>query len=79
MMLGREVRAPVDLILGASASEEEFWTSSHEFVADAQQRYQKAYAIARASPNVHASQRKDVYDRKVVRRKFNIGQWVWYL
>ena len=49
MMLGREVRAPVDLIFGAPAGEEEFWTSSHEFVADAQQRYRKSYAIARAS------------------------------
>ena len=39
MMLGREVRAPIDLILGIPTGEEEFWTSSHEFVADAQQRY----------------------------------------
>ena len=38
MMLGREVRTPVDLILRAPAGEEKFWTSSHEFVADAQQR-----------------------------------------
>ena len=75
MILGR---APVDLILGAPAGEEELWTSSHEFVADAQQRYRKAYAIARANLSVQASRRKDVYDRKVVRRKFSIGQWVWY-
>ena len=78
MMLGREVRAPVDFILGAPAGAEEFWTSSHEFVADAQPRYRKVYAIARASLSVQASRRKDVYDHKVVRRKFSIGQWVWY-
>ena len=52
IMLDREVRAPVDLILGAPAGEEEFWTSSHEFVADAQQRYRKAYAIASAQSRV---------------------------
>ena len=77
MMLGREVRAPIDLIFGAQAGEEEFWTSSHEFVANAQQRYRKTYAIARASISMQANRRKDVYDRKVVRRKFSIGQWVW--
>ena len=74
MMLGREVRAPVALILEAPAGEEEFWTSSHEFIADAQQRYRKTYAIARASLSMQASRRQDVYDRKVVRRKFIIGQ-----
>ena len=78
MILGREVKAPVDLILGAPAGKEEFWASWHEFVADAQQKCRKAYAIARASLSVQASRRKDVYDRKVVRRKFSIGQWVWY-
>ena len=31
MMLGREVRASVDIVLGAPAGEEEFRTSSHEY------------------------------------------------
>ena len=52
--------------------------NSHELVADAQQNYRKAYAIARASLSVQESRRKDVYDRRVVRRKFSISQWVWY-
>ena len=77
-MLGREVRAPVDLIRGAPASEEEFLTSSHEFVADAQQRYRKAYAIARATLSVQARRREGVYDRKVVMWKFSNDQSVWY-
>ena len=55
MMLGREVRAPLDIVLGAPAGEEEFWTSSQEFVANAQQRYRKAYAIARVNLRVQAS------------------------
>ena len=33
IMLGREVRAPVDIILGAPAGEEGLWTNSHKFVA----------------------------------------------
>ena len=78
MMLGREVRAPVDIFLGAPADEEEFWTSSHELVAKAQQRYRKAYAIARENLRVQASRRKDVYDSKVVKKKFRVAQWVWY-
>ena len=76
MMLGREVRAPVDIVLGAPAGEEKFWASSHEFVANAQQRYRKAYAIARENLKVQASRRKVVYDRKVVKKKFRVGQWV---
>ena len=75
MMLGREVRAPVDIVLGAPAGEEEFWTRSHEFVANAQQRYKKAYAIVRENMKVQASHRKKVYDRKVVKKKFRVGQW----
>ena len=78
MMLGREVRAPVDIVLGAPAGEEEFWTSLHEFVANAQQRYKKAYAIARENLRVQASWRKDVYEREVLKKKFRVGQWVWY-
>ena len=76
MMLGRETRAPVDIVLGAPAGEEECWISVHEFVADAQQRYMKAYAIARESLSLQAKQRKYICDRKVLKRKFDIGQWV---
>ena len=53
-------------------------TSSHEFVANVQQRYRKAYAIARENLRVQASQRKDVYDREVVKKKFRVDQWMWY-
>ena len=73
MMLDSEVRALVDIIFGAPAGEEQCWTSSHEFVATAQQRFGKVYAIAGHNLSVQASRRKDVYDRKVVRRKFRIG------
>ena len=78
MMLGREVRAPVDIVLGAPAGEEEFWTSSHEFVANAQKRYRKEYDIVRKNLTVQASPRKDVYDCKIMKQKFRVGQWVWY-
>ena len=78
MMLGREARAPVDIVLWAPASEGALWASAHECVADAQQRYRKAYAIARESLCVQAKRRKVIYDRKVLKRKFHIEQWVWY-
>ena len=78
MMTGREVRAPVDIVIGAPANKEKLWTSAHEFIADVQQRYMKAYDIARESLGVQAKRRKDIYDRKVLKRKFHIGQYVWY-
>ena len=69
MMLGREVRAPVEIVFRAPAGEEEFWTRSHEFVANAQQRYRKAHAIDRENLRVQASRRKYVDDRKIVKKK----------
>ena len=74
MMLRMELRALVDIILAAPAGEEGLWTSSHEFVAEPQQRYRKAYAIARENLIVPASRRKDDYDRKFMRWKFSIDK-----
>ena len=37
-----------------------------------------AIPIARASLSVQKSRRKDVYDRRVLSRKFSISQWLWY-
>ena len=71
MMLVSEVREPVDLVIGHQQTR---WTNFREFVTHSQQRYMKAYAIARESLCAQANRRKDIYDRTVVKQKFHIGQ-----
>ena len=48
------------------------------FVAEVQERYRSAYEIARESLQVEAKRRKDLYDRRVLQRRFQVGTWVWY-
>ena len=77
-MFGREVRASIDLVLGRPVEEADRWDSTNEFVAEVQERYRRAYEIARESLQVEAKRRKDLYDRRVLPRRFPIGTCVWY-
>ena len=70
LMLGREVRAPIDVVFGPPVEEADRWDSTNEFVAEVQQRYRLAYQIARESLHVEAKRRNDLYDRRVLRRRF---------
>ena len=78
LMLGREVRAPIDLVLDRPVEEANRWKSTNEFVAEIQEWYRRAYEIARKSLQVEAKRRKDLYDRRVLQRKFPVGTWIWY-
>ena len=78
LMLGREVRAPIDLVLGRPVEEVDYWQSTNEFVTVVQERYRRAYEIARKSLQLEAKRRKDLYDRRVVQRRFPVGTWIWY-
>ena len=78
LMLGREVRAPIDLVLGRPVEEADGWDSTNEFVAEVQERYRSAYEIAHESLQVAVKRRKDLYDRRVLQRRFPVGTWLWY-
>ena len=78
LMLGREVRVPIDLVLGRPVEEADRWESTNEVVAEVKERYQRSYEIARKSLQVEARRRKDLYDRRVLQRRFPVGTWVWY-
>jgi len=43
LMLGREVRAPLDLLCGVPEVEEEFYTTYEEFVAEKVERMRRSY------------------------------------
>ena len=78
LMLGREVQAPIDLVLGRPVEEDDRWNSTNEFVAEVKERYRRAYEIARESLQVEAKRRKNLYDQRVLQRKFPVGTCVWY-
>jgi len=78
LVLNRENRAPVDLVLGVPQDEEPHTDSYDEFVLKAQRRMREAHAIAREHLNVAAERRKNDYDIKVRRTDFKVGDWVLY-
>ena len=67
LMLGREVREPLDLLLRAPIEEAGLWVSDHEYVATVQERLRRCYDIARECLRSAAMRRKEVYDKKVVK------------
>lgn len=78
LMLGREVRGPVDLLLWVLAEEDGLWVSIHEYVANVQDRLRRCYDVTRQHLGAAASRWKEVYDRKIVKQRFRVGQLVWY-
>ena len=79
LVLGRENRAPVDLVLEALPGEEEHYESFNDYVCELQRRMRESYALAREHLDAAAERRKNEYDIKVKSAKFEVGQWVWYL
>ena len=47
LMLGREVRALIDVVLGRPVQKADRWDSPNEFMVEEQERYRRAYEIAR--------------------------------
>ena len=78
LVLGRENRAPVDLVLGEVQGEEAHYTSYDGYVADYQTKMREAYASARQHLNAAAERRKSDYDVKIKSAQFAVGDWVWY-
>ena len=79
LVLNKENRAPVDIVLGVPSEEEQHYDSYNDYVQDLQQRMREAYAIARDHLNAAAQRRKKEYDIKVKSTEFHEGDWVWYL
>ena len=77
LMLGHEVYAPLDIVVGPPEDVEHF-QSVDEFVARQQQVMREVYTSVREHLQVSASRRKKYYDIRVKRRQFEAGAWVWY-
>ena len=79
LFLGREVRMPLDLVMGLPSDEFQC-ANINEFVQKSQEHVASAYAIAREHLGVAAQRRKTTNDIRVHQQEFTVGDWVsyWY-
>ena len=77
LFLGREVRTPLDVIMGLPAEQCEVQTMD-EFVQLTQQQMSEAFTVARDHVRVSAERRKTSYDRRVRPSDLKTSDWVWY-
>ena len=74
LVLGRETRAPHDLVHGYVEDGDEY----DSFVTRLRDRLIEAYAEVRQQLRRSAGYNKRYYDIGVRPSRFNAGQWVWY-
>src|SRR6185436_3078350 len=77
LILGREARAPIDLVLG-EPNDEAGEISFDSFVDNKIAKLQEAYALVREHTQQSANRAKKYYELRVKARDFNVGDWVYY-
>ena len=78
LFLGREVRMPLDLVMGVSEEESETVRSADDFIRETRERAEDCYEVAREHLRIAAERRKKSYDIRVRKTEFAVGDWVWY-
>jgi len=79
LFLGREVRLPVDLLMGLPVEDGPASQTADEYVANLQRQSLAAFELARNHLRANAERRKANYDIRSKGVKFLAGDWVWYL
>jgi len=77
LTLGRETRAPIDLVYGTPP--EPVPTNFDDFAEEMETRMKQAYTLAREQLRVAAQRNKKVYDLRVRPARYKVGDWVLYL
>jgi transposase InsO family protein len=78
LLLGQEVRAPIDVVLGAPGSDGASYESHDDFVCKRQRIARETFTLVREQLGRAAEKRKRDYDIRVRGKEFDVGQWVWY-
>ena len=76
LMMGREVRAPVDLMYGSAETEQP--SSYDDYADELQRRMLCAYSLARQHLKGAAVRSKRYYDLRVRPQRYHVGEWVYY-
>jgi hypothetical protein len=78
LVFGRELRAPLDFLVGPPPADVDTWLSPEDFVADRQEMMANAYQLVRDKLKVVAERLKTHYDMKVKPALYSPGDWVYY-
>ncbi|CAC5364722.1 unnamed protein product [Mytilus coruscus] len=79
LMLGREIRLPLEVTLGTSQCVSNDLLTPGELVHNSKGRLEKAHIVARKHLANNAKRRKNYYDNKVNLVTYQIFDKVWYL
>jgi len=77
LTLGRETKAPVDLVLNPPSAEEPL-VHYDDYVERLRDRIRGAYTLVREELGRAAERNRKYYDLRVRPRQYSIGQWVYY-
>ena len=75
-MLGREVRAPIDIVYGTPA--EQAPATFDNYASELEDRLRRAYCLVRENLKVAAERSKKYYDLRVKSQQYRVGDWVYY-
>jgi transposase InsO family protein len=78
LTLGREVRAPVDILFGVPREEEIEWRSMNDFVDCKIQIMRESFQLVREQLGKAAEKSKKYYDLRVKSAEYSVNQWVWH-
>jgi len=78
LMLCRETRAPLDIVVGCPPEQQQSYESTDQFVAERQQKMKQVYSVVREHLRRAAEGREKNYDVRVKPAQFKEGDWVWY-
>ena len=77
VLLGRESRAPLDLVIGPPEEGERVWGSVDDYVYHQQQVKRDAYALVREHMGCVAERSKNQYDLRARPVEIKVGDWVY--
>ena len=78
LILGREVRAPLDVALEVPLSERQIPSDYVTFVADREDDVRNAYGLVRKQLRKCSQRRKCYYNAQLKYAEFSLGDWVYY-
>lgn len=77
-MLAREIRLPIDLVMGCPQEPENIEINMSEYAYLLQERMEKVYSLAGEKLVISANIMKNYHDRKITSNTHKVGDAVWY-
>jgi len=78
LFLGRENKAPLDVVLGLPGPDREETQTYDDFVQNQQDAAERSFDIVRNNLHRAAERRKMAYDTRVRKQEIHANSWVWY-